>query len=408
MPRRSSPLRSAAYRLLLAALLCLLPAAGCAGDSTPDGPKRALPGYVWSFPRDHGAHNDYATEWWYYTGHLDAQDGRTFGFELTFFRTRVAREEEDAADESNDAASDASTNDASNATSARAADSAFAVEQMHWAHFAISDLGAKKFHFDERLNRGGVGVAGAREDMLNAWNGKWSVEALGDIHHLRAELRGDDGVERAIRLALVPRKPLALHGDNGYSQKAGEVGNASMYYSFTNLDVQGTLYLDDQPLAVTGDAWMDHEFGTSQLADDQVGWDWFALNLDDGSELMLYGLRHADGAFGAWSGGTFVAKDGATTRLKRDDFAIAGDGTWTSPHTKGIYPQGWTLTVKPLALKLDVAANLADQELRTKLAGEVDYWEGSVAVSGTRDGAPVKGRGYVELVGYSRPFDGEI
>lgn len=381
--------RTARLALLLA---LLLPALACAEPAAPE-PTRAAPGYAWSWPRDHGAHDTYRSEWWYYTGHLDAVDGsRTFGFQLTFFRSLVLPGD-----------------DASLPADAERADSAFAVSQMYWAHFAVSDLANGRFHHAEVLNRGGIGVAGARSDLLHVWNGRWSAEMLGDLHHLRAELRDPDaGRDLRLRLVLTPTKPIVLQGDGGYSQKAAAPGQASLYYSIPRLRVDGVLFDDDRPITVRGAAWLDREFGSSQLQPDQVGWDWFALQLDDQTELMVYAIRRADGSIERLSTGSFVRADGFARTLRFDDTAIRATRTWTSPHSGGVYPASWEIEVPSERLRLTVTPNLADQELHTRRTGRLDYWEGSVRVEGARDGQAVGGRGYVELVGYAAPFDRDI
>jgi len=351
----------------------------------------AAPDYAWSFPRDHASHDSYKTEWWYYTGHLDcAETKETFSFQLTFFRSKLGRAElsEDDIAEMEEA------------------DSNYAIDQLYWAHAAIGDLNAGTFHHAELLNRGGIGVAGSREDTLHAWNGKWSTESMGDTHALRTEIRDENsGTAWTLRLLATPSRDPVLQGDNGFSRKTDGEGRASMYYSLPTMKVEGIVYKNDKPLAVTGSCWMDHEFMSNVLDERQAGWDWFGLQLDDGSALMVYQLRRKDGSVDPFSAGTFIPRDGEPRKLARADFDISPTGTWMSPSTSTEYPAGWTIVVRPLALELTLTPSIANQELTTKQTGRLNYWEGSVRITGTRGAEEITGRGFAELVGYGEAFD---
>jgi predicted secreted hydrolase len=344
-------------------------------DSPPTPFQFATAGYRYNFPRDHGSHPTYRTEWWYYTGHLHSKIGRAFGFELTFFRRGVPPDE------------------------IKTLPSKWSVKDLYLAHFAVTDISGKRFHFSEKFSREGLGKAGADESRLRVWIDDWRAEAsieLAASHTLAAH---DE--THALALTLQPAKPLVTHGAAGISRKGKEVGQASHYYSFTRLATSGKLTIDGESFDVTGTSWMDHEFGSAELGADQVGWDWFSIQLEDDTELMLYRMRRKDGSSDLASSGTAVSPDGRTRHLEVTDFEIESTGTWTSPESKATYPSRWRLRFPSLDLVLDVTPLLADQELRTSRSTKVSYWEGAVAVTGTKQGRPVKGQGYVELTGYA-------
>ena len=333
----------------------------------------ALPGYTFSFPRDHFSHEDYRTEWWYYTGHLRTQTGEEYGYQVTFFRRGVAE--------------------------AQANPSRWAAKNLYLAHFAISDIPRKSFRYFERVNRGGLGQAGASQKEFHVWVGDWQVTGDATTQHLRAQ----EG-EFAVDLRLVSQKPPAIHGENGVSQKGAGRGHASHYYSLTRLRTEGTLTVRGRTLPVAGLSWMDHEFGSTQLNPDQVGWDWFGLQLDDGTELMLYIIRKTDGRPDPYSSGTWVRADGGTVHLRQQDFSVEALERWKNPRGRGYYPMKWRLGVPALELNVTVIPAFPDQELDTAKSTQVIYWEGAVSAEGTVQGRPVKGRGYVEMTGYADSF----
>lgn len=339
---------------------------------SPDqaGFARAMAPRPIAFPGDAGPHPAYQTEWWYYTGNLADAAGARYGFQLTFFRRALA-------------------------PAAPKRPSAWGTNQVYLAHFAVTDVAGGAFHSAERLARGAAGLAGAQANPFRVWVEDWSAEGAGAVEG-RLRLRATDGPV-AIDLVLDPAKPAALHGDAGLSQKGPEPGNASFYYSYSRLDARGGITTATGAHAVTGRAWMDHEWSTSALAADQVGWDWFSLQLDDGRELMLFQIRAADGGVAAESSGSLIDAEGTVTRLDRSAFTLAVTERWTSPRTGGDYPAGWRLRVPTAALDLTVTPLAADQELSTGLR----YWEGAVQVAGTAGGRPVGGHGYVELTGYA-------
>jgi predicted secreted hydrolase len=325
--------------------------------------RTAVPGYHYEFPRDHFNHPDFQTEWWYYTGNLRSAEGRRFGFELTFFRQGIERDP---------------------------AATVWDVRDVWMAHLALSDIDGKRFFHTERLNRAGAGVAGADEAQARVWNGNWSAHITMTEQKLAAVA---DRFQFALTLA--PRKPPVIHGVNGVSQKAEGAGRASHYLSYTRLAAAGTITLEGKPFAVEGLAWMDHEFFTHQLEPDQTGWDWLSLQLDDGSELMLFRL-HKDGSIDAYSAGTYVDRQGRARHLAREDFAMIPGATWTSPETGGRYPVAWTVRVPSLGFNARLETRLPQQELDR-------YWEGAIEVAGTKDGRAVTGAGYLEMTGYAGP-----
>jgi predicted secreted hydrolase len=335
--------------------------------------RQALPGYAFSFPRDHYAHEDFRTEWWYYTGHLRAKSGEEYGYQVTFFRSGLAE--------------------------ARQNPSRWAARNLYLAHFAVSDIGRKRFRYFERASRAGVGQAGASQTEFRVWVGDWMATGDGTRQRL---LAGEGGFGADLR--LLSRKPPVVHGENGVSQKGEGRGHASHYYSLTRLATEGTLTVRGKPLDVSGQSWMDHEFGSTELGADQVGWDWFSLQFDDGTELMLYIIQKADGRPDPHSAGTWVGTDGRAVPLRLPDFAVQALDRWTSPRSKGVYPMKWRIAAPTLGLDVIVTPAFPDQELDTARSTQVVYWEGAVRADGTASGRRVSARGYVEMTGYAAPF----
>ena len=336
--------------------------------------KAADSGYTLSFPRDHAAHPDHRIEWWYYTGNLRASDGRRFGYQLTFFRFGVDRQPVNP--------------------------SRWAVRDLYMAHFAVTDVEQRAHHVAERLNRAGIGWAGASTETLHAWNDGWSValEEGGSQAHLLTAA-SDEG-DLSLDLRLAPSGPPVLHGVNGFSQKGAEIGNASHYYSLTRLRTAGRLVVAGETFEVEGLSWMDHEFGTSFLEQAQAGWDWFSIQLDDGTDLMVYVMRRIDGARDPRSSGTLVSPDGVS-HLQVDDYRLTPGRRWTSPASGAAYPVAWRIEIPQHGLELEVTAAVDAQELETGRSTGVTYWEGAIDVRGRRDGAPVAGSGYLEMTGYA-------
>lgn len=346
-------------------------------DFSAEGFQRALPGMELRFPQDFGPHNDYLTEWWYYTGNLESPAGRQFGYQFTVFRRALLPPDQRTERESN-----------------------WATEQVYLAHFALSDVGAGEFYDFERYARGAAGLAGAQAEPYRVWLYEWEVRQIGDgIYQLHAR---EQGVE--IELNLRDLEGPVLHGDNGYSQKGPDPGNASYYFSQTNLESEGVIRIRGDEYPVTGTSWMDHEFSTSALTGDQVGWDWLSLQLKNEIELMLFEIRQTDGSIDPYSSGTLVDADGSTIHVDKDDFRIEVTDTWESPHTGAVYPAGWIVTIPSQDLVVRITPLQPDQELNLTYT----YWEGAVAVNGEYQGEAVSGKGYVELTGYAGSFAGEF
>jgi predicted secreted hydrolase len=273
-------------------------------------------------------------------------------------------------------------------------------DQVYLAHFTITDVSAGRFQAFERFARGAAGIAGAQSPPYRVWLEDWSVEQVGeDLYRLQAA----EG-EARLELLLTDTKGPVLQGERGYSRKGPEPGNASFYISQTRLASEGTIQVGGGSFTVTGQSWMDHEFSTSALSEGQVGWDWFALQLNDGSELTVFHIRRADGGADPFSSGMLVLPDGSTRLLTREDFQIDPDGAWRSPHTGAEYPAGWQVAVPSAGLSLQVEPYLADQELNVSYS----YWEGAVRISGESSAGPVEGSGYVELTGYAGSIEGEF
>jgi predicted secreted hydrolase len=389
MTIRGTAVAALAVTLALAAVLAPRtsdPFGGERGTRTPSrlelGPgldpgifTRATTIQEYRLPADHGPHLEYQTEWWYYTGNLTAATGRRFGFQLTFFRRGLA-------------------------PGAPPDTPGLATHQIYFAHFAITDVAASTHLFAERWSRGAGGLAGAQGAPFAVWLEDWRVESTrADEHAVRLVAR--DG-PLFLDLELEARKPLVRHGDRGLSPKSDEPGNASHYIGYTRLSARGRLATGGGAMAVSGEAWFDHEWSTSALGPGAVGWDWFSLQLDDDRELMYFQIRREDGGIEAVSGGTLIERDGGTRRVPAAEVALVVLERWTSPQTRATYPSRWRLRVRPEDLDLVIDPWIPAQEMRTSFT----YWEGAVRVAGTHAGRPVGGHGYVELTGYARSMQG--
>jgi predicted secreted hydrolase len=346
--------------------------------------KRALPGRTFSFPQDHFSHPEFKTEWWYYSGHLQSlgNDNRSFGYQLTFFRTGLNRDTKNQK-------------------------SKWSIQDLYFAHLAITDESKKKFEYLEKISRGSLGEAGAvsyktGEKTFRVWIENWSVEGKGPTmqdHSLKA---GDKNL--GIDLMLTPEKNPVIHGQNGISQKAEGEGYASHYYSITRLKTEGRIFLQNKEIPVKGMSWMDHEFGSSQLREYQAGWDWFSIQLDKGMELMFYQIRWRDGKIDPYSSGTIIYADGTHKHLSKKEFQIEVLDQWKSSKSKAVYPSKWKIKVPGHQIELTLSPTVKNQELITKESTRVTYWEGSIKVEGKYQGSPTKGLGYAELTGYAEPF----
>ena len=365
--------------------LCLIACGPLAGAPQPSvlpaggevaGFAQALTVRPLEFPRDHGPHPQFRQEWWYLTGNLDSAGGARFGFELTFFRFALAPPA--AAPEPQAA-------------------SAWRAREIYMAHFAITDLARGQFRFAQKFSRAALGLAGAENPPLDVWIDDWSLaEVAPGKLRISAQQEG-----YSLELLLSAQGPPVANGVRGLSVKSSRPGDASYYYSVPRLAASGQLRRDGVPLAVSGLAWLDREWGSGGLAPQQSGWDWFALQLADGSALMFYALRDTDGRRDPHSAGTFVSADGQVRALASSEVAVRATGAWTD--AQGVrYPVRWHLEVPSLSLAAEIGAILPAQELLTSPR----YWEGAVDVRATRAAVALSGRGYVELTGYDRERPG--
>jgi predicted secreted hydrolase len=333
--------------------------------------RQVAPGYRFQFPRDHFDHPEFRTEWWYYTGNLKAAGGHNYGFELVFFRE--AKQNSGAGNPS-----------------------VWRADNLYLAHLALTDIDRRRFLYRRRLNRAGPGLAGARmgddSEAGRIWNGNWEVkwDRATDVQTLSAVAEGI-----RFHLRLSPRKPVVIHGANGVSQIADAVGHAAYYTSFPRLEVDGTL----NGAEVSGTAWMDHEWFSELLDASQRGWDWFSIQLQNGTELMLFQIRRTDGTIDTHSSGTYIAANGHATSLARSDFELQPLEYWTSPRSGARYPVKWKIAVPSLKIALECAAAIPDQELLAEDRGGPTYWEGAARYRGSAEGV-----GYLEMTGYSKPL----
>jgi len=344
--------------------------AGTTAFSAESGWSPSLPGWTYEFPRDHGSHPSFKTEWWYFTGNVETDDGVEFGYQLTFFRQGVIPSDREAAG------------------------SAFGTRDVKFAHFAVTAITGRDFRHFQHLSRGAFGEAGFDDGRRLAWIKNWTCELTGP-HSFR--LRASEG-DIAIDLALESAKPPVFHGRDGVSQKAEGAGRASHYYSLTRLKTQGTITWKGQPHQVGGLTWFDHEWATNQLTSEQTGWDWFSLQFDDGTDLMVFQIRTKSGTRDPFSSGTFVAADGRSEKIENADFELVPVSQWKSPKTGANYPVAWRLRIPSLELDLDITARLDNQELA---AEPFAYWEGAISAKGRRAGNPVSAKGYLEMTGYA-------
>jgi predicted secreted hydrolase len=342
-------------------LLLILP-----GFSSAQEWRSAVPGWQYQFPRDHHAHTDFKTEWWYFTGNLFDQNGRRFGYELTFFRQGIIPPSE-----------------------RKKVQSRFVVNDLKFAHFTITDGNGRRFRFDEKASRGAFGDAGFDRGDELAWIDNWSLKLNATGEFDLSAVTSD----AALNLELAARKQPVIHGENGISAKAEGEGHTSHYYSITRLTSNGKLRLSGKTFIVSGTSWFDHEWATNQLAPHQLGWNWLCLQFSDETELMLYQMRRDDGSADPASSGTFVAADGSSSHLRSSDFSMTSTASWKSAKTGANYPVEWRVQVPSRFIDVTVQPILDDQELAFV---PLTYWEGAIDVSGTKPGL-----GYLELTGYA-------
>ena len=340
------------------------------GEGGDTGFARAESPREFRFPEDHGAHPDYRSEWWYFTGNLATGEGRHFGYQLVVFRFALTPDKVERT-------------------------SHWATNQIYMAHLALTDVDAQKFRFNERYARNAAGLAGVQAAPFRVWLEDWQVFAVEEGGQWT--LRAADG-DMAISLSLAPLKPVVLQGDRGLSRKGPEPGNASYYYSLTRMATEGTITVAGEQFAVQGLSWLDREWSTSALNEEQAGWDWFSLQLDNGYDLMYYQLRRKDGTVEPFSSGTLVDPQGNVTSLSSEDVSLKALDTWESS-LGGRYPVAWRMEVPQAGLDVEIRPLLRNQELDTS----VRYWEGAVEIMGRQGSDAVSGHGYLEMTGYAQP-----
>ncbi len=329
-----------------------------------------------NFPRDHGQHENFQTEWWYVTGNLAADNGQTFGFQYTIFR-RGIRED-------------------------KASDNPWEVRDLYLLHTSLSDFSHQQFYHYQDASRTGPGLAGADNKTLNSWI-KGNFIRQEENKKLTLHCQTDN---YTLDLILTPGYPQPiLHGDQGLSHKGAEAGQASYYYSLPRLLTRGSITLNGNLYKVSGLSWYDHEFATNQLGENQQGWDWMSLHLDDGSSLMIYQMRQKTGDISPSSSGTFIFPDGRSEHLRRSDFSLAAEKQrWKSPDTGISYPLWWRLKLKnPRTMELILRPKMVGQEMKTEGTTRTIYWEGGMMAAGNRENSKIiKGEGYLELTGYGK------
>jgi predicted secreted hydrolase len=328
-------------------------------------------------PRDLYAHHNAQTEWWYYTGHCETSSGKRFGFEFVFFKRRTDLDK-------------------------------FSLvpvrifgNPLYFAHFAITDCDGKKFNYSHRKSANGLLdlPADYSEDHYHLRLGDWSIREVNGTHILRATI-GKDVVFEA---SLKPKKSVVFNGKDSTGVSYKDEGEASRYFAYTRMETEGDIVWNGKTEHFTGSSWMDREFGTWEPTENQKGWDWFSVQMDNGCELMCYQLRNSENGVSPFSSGTYIDEAGNFTHLTQEDFKIEPTGYWKSPSSKATYPNGWKLSVEKYGLNLTITPVMADQELDTRGTTMIVYWEGSCDVTG--ETSVTNGKAYVEMVGYDRSHD---
>ena len=357
-----------------AVALALPGATGLVGLTALTGsrPASALPAQTLQFPRDFGSHPELRTEWWYLTGHAkttpagSAGKVREFGFQITFFRSRIAE--------------------------TQTMRSAFAAKQLIFAHAAITDLQGQRLWHDQRIARAGFGVAHASDNDTDLRLRDWTLQRNVDGSYGARIAAGDF----ALDLRSQPTQPVLLQGNAGLSRKGPDAAQASYYYSQPQLATQGALTLQGRRFDVSGRAWLDHEWSEALLHPDAVGWDWIGMNLDDGSAFTAFRLRRADGS-ALWFGGSWRGADGQSRQFDPDALRFDAERRWTSPRSNAVYPTRWRVQT-PVGT-FTVNALLDDQELDSSGSTGAIYWEGLSELLDAQ-GRRI-GRGYLEMTGYA-------
>jgi predicted secreted hydrolase len=342
------------------------------GDVKEENFSKAIDKREFVFPEDHGPHPDFRTEWWYFTGNLTDKENRKFGYQFTIFRTALTKKKE-------------------------IRNSDWGSNQIYMAHFAITDIEKNEFYFEERFRREANKLAGTQINPLKVWLEDWQVMQIDDNVKFdlpTISISAKTG-QAEIDFILNASKPKVLQGEEGLSQKGKQPGNASYYYSYTRLKTEGTILLSGKEFEVSGYSWMDREWSTSALSDDQAGWDWFALQFNDNSEIMYYQMRKKDGTPDVYSKGIIVNKNGSSRLINKDQVYLEVTDYWESP-SGVIFPSGWKLDIPDENIKLEIIPAIKNQLMDVS----INYWEGAVLIEGIKNKEQFSGRGYVELTGY--------
>ncbi|MCJ7763657.1 MAG: hypothetical protein MUO90_00640 [Dehalococcoidales bacterium] len=342
--------------------------AALSGDAT-EGYSVAGEPIEFVFPDDHGAHEGFRNEWWYFTGNLYDQNGRRFGYQLTFFRIAISPFDIER-------------------------ESEWATNQLYMAHFTISDAENGEFYCFEKLNRGAKGIAGFQDEGFGLNVEDWSITGVGDgdfpwqLYAVKEDI--------TLSIEVNPLKDIVLQGENGLSRKSLEDGNASYYYSITRLQTEGYIEIEGEKYNISGKSWLDREWSTSALSQEQGGWDWFSMQLEDGTDIIYFQLRYKDGSTYPYNEGLIVDAEGNTIRLGTNDIPLKVTKTWQSP-LGGVYPIEWQAQITPLDKTVIISALFPEQELDLSTR----YWEGAVNIYDKEDPDKIIGTGYMELTGYA-------
>ena len=340
--------------------------------------KLALPGYKYNFPSEHRSHPNFKIEWWYFSGNVKDESGNKYSFMLTFFRRGLRLEKTSEVNRSR-----------------------WALNNLYFSHFSVYSAKKNKHYFSEKISRGALGQAGASTEKFKVWIDDWKAE-IADRNQPNKILIFAKKDKLYLDFELEPQKNPVIHGTNGISQKSSGVGQASHYYSFTRLKVNGSLSIEGKRIGVNGSAWMDHEFGSNQLGKEQIGWDWFSIQLSNNTELMLYLMRNKSGSYDLTSSGSLIASDGSVIHLSLNDFKIKNKRFWKSKKSKALYPVEWVIEVPKYNINLKIKALHEKQELDTAKSTQIIYWEGGINVEGFSQGVSVNGVGFVEMTGYAK------
>ena len=353
-----------------------------AGEDANKGFKKATEIIEFEFPKDHASHEDFKSEWWYYTGNLESKDGKRFGYQVTIFRNALLNQKD---------------------FKAQSKFSKWQSNQVYMGHFALTDIDNNKFYSTERFSRDSLNLAGTNlkpkyKTWLNNWTIKSDLTAQKDIFPVLLDF---DAKDYAIKLKLMPSKPITLQGDGGLSQKSYGEGNASYYYSITKLETIGEVSIrnknsEPKTYEVSGNSWLDREWSSSSLSKDQIGWDWFALQLDNNVEIMYYQLRQDDGTASPYSRGTIVDAQGEKFDFNLNDVKLKVLDTFKSPYNGSVYPIAWQFKIPKIKVDIKIRPYVRNQEHNNSYP----YYEGAVEVQGKFADKSIRGKGYLELVGY--------